>query len=172
MQKKSGSSRTRRKRELLIFAALVIVLVVGNLLIPDPEPLTPSGTARVIDGDSIVVAEQEIRLKGIDAPELGQTCSRNGGSWNCGEEAQRRLRFFVRGGTLSCEGSEFDQHRRLLAVCKLAGRDVNAWMVEEGWAVSFGGYADAEAEARGKKRGLWTGSFEWPKDWRAAHPRH
>ena len=34
-------------------------------------PLT--GPAKVIDGDTIVVADQLVRLHGIDAPELDQT---------------------------------------------------------------------------------------------------
>lgn len=171
MSRRFGQHRRSRKRELLILAFLVVGLIAGNLLIPDPEPMTSSGPARVVDGDSLIVGGREIRLKGIDAPELGQACERGGASWDCGQEAQRRLRFFVRGGTVSCEGREFDQHDRLLAVCSAGGREVNAWMVEEGWAVSFGGYSDEEAEAREKRRGLWEGSFERPSDWREANPR-
>jgi endonuclease YncB( thermonuclease family) len=34
-------------------------------------PLTVSGPARVIDGDTVVVAGTVVRLKGVDAPELG-----------------------------------------------------------------------------------------------------
>lgn len=171
MNRPSRSRRRNRKRELLIFALLVAVLVVGNLLIPEPEPVKPVGRARVIDGDSLVVDGREIRLKGIDAPELAQICHREGAPWQCGEEARRQLRFFVRGGDISCEGNAFDEHGRLLAVCGIAGREVNAWMVEEGWAVAFGDYEEQEAEARDKRRGLWQGRFEQPRDWRAAHPR-
>lgn len=171
MNRPSRSKRRGRKRELLILALLVVAMIAGNLIIPDPEPVTPEGRARVIDGDSLVVSGREIRLKGIDAPELAQSCHRDGGPWKCGEEAQRQLRFFVRGGDVACEGDEFDEHGRLLAVCRIAGRDVNAWMVDEGWAVSFGGYGEQEGEAREKRRGLWQGSFEQPRDWREAHPR-
>ena len=32
-----------------------------------------TGPARAIDGDTIVVADQLVRLHGIDAPELDQT---------------------------------------------------------------------------------------------------
>lgn len=171
MNKSFRSRRRDRKREMVMFALLVIALVAGNLLIPEPDPVLSSGTARVIDGDSIVVDGREIRLKGIDAPELAQICHRDGNPWRCGEEAQRQLRFFVRGGDVECEGSEYDQHGRLLGVCRIAGRDVNGWMVKEGWAISFGGYSDAEAEARDGLRGLWSARFERPQDWRDAHPR-
>ena len=33
-----------------------------------------SGTARVIDGDTISIADTRIRLWGIDAPERERTC--------------------------------------------------------------------------------------------------
>jgi endonuclease YncB( thermonuclease family) len=156
---------------MLILALLAVALIAGNLILPDPDPVKPVGRARVIDGDSLVVDGREIRLEGIDAPELAQSCQRDGNAWKCGEEAQRQLRFFVRGGDVACEGDEFDEHGRLLAVCMIGERNVNAWMVEEGWAVSYGNYQDQQAEAREKRRGLWQGSFERPRDWRAAHPR-
>jgi endonuclease YncB( thermonuclease family) len=37
------------------------------------------GTARVIDGYTIVIDGEHVRLRGIDAPETDQTCSRNCG---------------------------------------------------------------------------------------------
>jgi endonuclease YncB( thermonuclease family) len=41
-----------------------------------------TGRAKVIDGDTIVVADQLVRLHGIDAPELVQTF------WWRGQEIQ------------------------------------------------------------------------------------
>lgn len=40
----------------------------------------------MIDGDSLSVGQHEIRLFGIDAPELKQTCMRAGQSWACGSQ--------------------------------------------------------------------------------------
>jgi endonuclease YncB( thermonuclease family) len=39
---------------------------------------TFDGQARVIDGDTLVIAGQHIRLDGIDAPETKQVCKRDG----------------------------------------------------------------------------------------------
>ena len=43
-----------------------------------------TGPARVIDGDTIEVAGQRIRIHGIDAPELNQTCWDDNGEFPCG----------------------------------------------------------------------------------------
>ena len=45
-----------------------------------------TGPPRVIDGDTIEVAGERIRLHGIDAPESRQTCRRDGTTWLCGAE--------------------------------------------------------------------------------------
>ena len=45
------------------------------------------GPARVIDGDTLDIAGERIRLHGIDAPEKDQTCSIDGQKWACGVAA-------------------------------------------------------------------------------------
>ena len=62
-----------------------------------------TGPARVIDGDTIDVAGQRIRLHGIDAPEKAQTCRIEGVPWACGIAAWGELVQLVAGKELSCE---------------------------------------------------------------------
>ena len=61
--------------------------------------------------------------------------------------------------------------RRVIAVCFKGAVNLNAWMVEQGWAVAFRKYGidyiAQEDEARLARRGMWAGSFEMPWDWRA-----
>ncbi len=45
------------------------------------------GTASVIDGDTLEVHGQRVRLHGIDAPESRQLCRLDGKPWQCGKDA-------------------------------------------------------------------------------------
>jgi endonuclease YncB( thermonuclease family) len=78
-----------------------------------------AGPATVIDGDTVVVAGERIRLQGIDAPELHQTCAAYGQEWACGRTAAEWLRDRLHGRQVECVGYARDRYGRLLAVCYL-----------------------------------------------------
>jgi endonuclease YncB( thermonuclease family) len=137
-------------------------------------PRTPIiGRAYVIDGDTIDIAGARIRLEGIDAPESAQSCADpKGQPWPCGAAATRELANHLRGRDVTCDPIARDRYRRVLAVCSLAGDDVNAWMVRQGWAVAYGyagTYQSAQDEAKAAKRGIWAGTFMPPAEWRKRH---
>lgn len=142
------------------------------------------GTATVIDGDTIVIAGEHIRLAGIDAPERGQTC------WPprylkfyvvyyhlpCGEDASRDLRKIVGSAAVVCKSIGHDRYGRTVAPCGTASTpDIGEAMVRSGLAVRYPKYDSecryclAEAEARSERRGLWAGEFETPWIWRKVH---
>lgn len=148
-------------------AIFVLILILAGLSRFGPGSIDATqGKMRAIDGDSFHLGADEIRLVGIDAPEGRQTCEKDGRSWACGEEAKRRLVTLVGGREIKCDVEDRDKHGRLLAVCRVGEVDINRWMVEQGWAVSYGRYLDAERAAERARRGIWAGRFERPRDWR------
>ncbi|MDE0240668.1 MAG: thermonuclease family protein [bacterium] len=129
-----------------------------------------SGPARVIDGDTLELRDTRVRLHGIDAPESEQRCRADGRLWPCGQDATQALARHVGSGTVACEERDRDRYGRVVAVCRVGGGDINAWMVAQGWALAYRrysmDYAAEEGAARAAKRGVWQGDVVAPWDWR------
>lgn len=146
--------------------ALVALLAAGQ-----SAAETLAGRASVIDGDTIELHGQRIRLFGIDAPEGRQPCeSSSGKPWRCGTAAAQALDRLTVGKTVICDGKNRDRYGRIVAVCKVGGRDLGAALVEDGLAVAYRSYSHAyipaEDAARKSRRGIWAGRFQMPWEWR------
>ncbi|WP_296816558.1 thermonuclease family protein [Brevundimonas sp.] len=132
------------------------------------DPIVIAGPAEVIDGDTLRIGAERIRLHGIDAPEIDQRC----GETACGEVARYALSRMIGGETVACQGAERDRYRRLVAVCLVEGEDLGRWMVAQGWALAYRRYSsdyvaeEQEAEAAGL--GLWSLEFVTPAEHRRA----
>ena len=171
-RRKTWRPPPRRRGQLVALG--IIALLAAYAYFKKPSRTLPpviTGFATVIDGDTISIGGTRIRLEGTDAPEWEQTCDdAKGASWPCGTKAARELGALIKGVTLTCKTSDFDQYDRVLAECSLPdGTNANAWIVRQGWAVAFGRsrlHTSAEAEAKAAKRGLWQGNFTRPSDWR------
>jgi endonuclease YncB( thermonuclease family) len=146
---------------------------------------------RVVDGDTLIVDGTRVRLFGIDAPESKQSCNKDGGPYACGAASKQALERRIGGSNVRCTVKSNDMYGRSVAICYApslkgagsgnngstadASEDLNAWMVANGWAVSYRRYSKAyvglEEEAQAAQRGIWAGSFEVPDAWRREHPR-
>ena len=126
--------------------------------------------AQIFDGDTFELEGQEVRLFGVDAFELSQSClDRRGEPWRCGVAAKAALAERVHGQSLSCVTLEEDRDGRYLARCTLAdGTDVGGYLVENGLALADpdqpDAYAEEQASARRSGAGAWAGTFMPP--WR------
>jgi endonuclease YncB( thermonuclease family) len=130
-----------------------------------------TGRAAVIDGDTIELQRERIRLFGIGAPESSQVCQDAGGrDYRCGQQAAMALADRIGMATVSCSKKDTDRYHRIVAVCQIGSTDLGAWLVSHGHAVAFRRYSDYVAdEERGRaaRRGMWVGRFAMTWDWRA-----
>lgn len=107
-----------------------------------------SGPAYIVDGDTIKVRKQQIRLFGIDAPELDHPY---------GKKAKWALHKLCNGQTIRAEITDEDDYGRAVARCYLPdGTDLSAEMVKLGLALDWerfseGAYKDLETEEARKK---------------------
>lgn len=125
------------------------------------------------DGDSLRLNGTRIRLWGIDAPELQQTCQRGNTPWPCGREATATLSTYIADQadqTVSCYERDVDRYGRIVAECFVGGINLNEWLVQHGWALAYRNYSTkfipAEKEAQSARLVLWQGSFTEPWEWR------
>lgn len=129
-----------------------------------------AGPARVVDGDSLAVAGRAVRLYGVDAPEGGQPCERDGGEWLAGREATAWLKARIEGRAVVCVAEDTDRYGRTVATCRVDGADVGGDLVAAGWAFAYWRYSTryvaAEAAARAAGRGIWAGRCDPPWAWR------
>lgn len=152
---------------MAIFFALVALLAAKLNRREPVESLV--GKAYVIDGDTISISGNHIRLKGIDAPELTQSCGAASATSACGQGSRQTLIRLIGGRPVRCAGEGHDKYNRSLATCFIDEVNLNQAMVEAGQAIAYGDYHDAEMQARRTKKGLWGSEFETPQDWREEH---
>ena len=138
-----------------------------------------SGLAKVIDGDTIKIKNNKIRLLGIDAPEKKQQCQKPwlsisfitfNKNYPCGKISTERLKKKIDDKLITCKPSGKDRYKRFIAECFKGKRNINAFMVLNGYAVAYRKYSPKfishENTAKKEKLGLWAGTFEMPWEWR------
>ena len=116
----------------------------------EPQTRKVQGRVHVIDGDTIVIQKTQIRLFGIDAPELEHPY---------GQKAKWALVSLCKGQTVSAEITERDHYGRTVARCYLEdGRDLSAEMVKQGLAIDwpkFSGGKYRSLETADARKKLW-----------------
>lgn len=130
---------------LRTFSAAVLVLcILGQAAFAGDRRLR---VEKVLDGDTVVLEGGErLRLRGIDAPEVGH---KGAPGQYYGLEATEALATLVAGKTIALDRDELDRDRygRLVGLARLDdGRLVNLAMIEQGAAFVYPHHSDGDAE--------------------------
>ncbi|MHC2371315.1 endonuclease YncB(thermonuclease family) [Bradyrhizobium diazoefficiens] len=151
--------------------------VVALVLLPFSYVATLSddlvGQASVIDGDTLEIRGERVRLWGIDAPESRQLCrGPDSLQYRCGTRAANDVDAFIARRPVTCLRMSLDRYSRTVAICSVEGSDLGEWLVRHGLALdwprySTGKYEVAERDAKQAERGMWAGSYVEPWLYRA-----
>ena len=108
------------------------------------------GPAYVTDGDTIRIQKTQVRLYGIDAPELHHPY---------GKKAKWAMVHLCKGHSIRAEVTDEDEYGRTVAKCFLPdGRDLSEEMVKLGLAIDwpkFSGGKYGNLEITGVRKKLW-----------------
>lgn len=152
----------------------IITLILAVALIDFASTTFADSKVKVVDGDSLEINENRVRLLGIDAPEYMQQCEdEKGTSYFCGQEARKFLEKMISDGEqkglkVKCSSEGKDRYKRELSVCVIGDKSLNLEMVKEGYAVSYKDdrYRKLEKRAKKAKKGIWRGKFMRPEIYR------
>ncbi|MFC4217165.1 thermonuclease family protein [Pseudophaeobacter arcticus] len=113
-------------------------------------PRVLEGRAYVTDGDTITIQKTQVRLYGIDAPELHHPY---------GKKAKWAMVHLCKGHRIRAEITDEDEYGRTVAKCFLPdGRDLSEELVKQGLAIDwpkFSGGNYSNLEVAGIRKKLW-----------------
>ena len=119
-----------------------------------------TGPCYVVDGDTIVIGYQNIRLSGIDAPEIDHPYGKN---------AKWHLVNLTKGHHIRAVFHGTQTHAREVATCYLPdGRDLSAEMVAAGLAIDwpkFSGGKYRYLEAPDARKRMWRADARQKGKW-------
>lgn len=171
-------------KKTIISLILVIIIVIYNIFSNTNENsiTKPSHidlikgqsykVRRVVDGDTIIIdilgREYTVRMLGINTPE---TVDPRKPAECFGKQASDETKKILKDGEVKIETDDivgqFDKYNRLLAYVSLNNQDINAYLIEQGFAREYTYdtkkpyskrqiYKQLQKEAKKNKRGLWS----------------
>lgn len=165
-----------------VCAGVMWVVVVGaiiNFLVASGVSATErravyEGRVRVVDGDTLMIGQDRLRLEGVDAPELSQLCMLQSRPYRCGQHVAGALKDMIGRGRVRCVYRDWDPGRlaqqagRAIVRCEYAGTDLGDWLVSRGLAVPYytSQYRSVGMRACERNLGLWAGAFTRPASYR------
>lgn len=119
-------------------------------VVQKPSANVLEGSAYVVDGDTIKIKRTQVRLFGVDAPEINHPY---------GKKAKWALVSLCKGQKVRAVVTAEDTHGRTVAKCYLEdGRDLSAEMVKLGMAIDWPKFSDGKyksLEVPDARKKLW-----------------
>ena len=137
----AGHAAARGSR-LLTLVACALLLTAGEASGGGGEL---RGIPEVIDGDTLELRGRQLRLTGVDAPELAQRCRLETRLYDCGQVARSALLDLTAGAEVVCRLLDADTPEPTPALCTAAGYDLSEGMTYTGWALANPEAANPEA---------------------------
>lgn len=152
------------------FQLLTIIMFIA-FSIPSPGFAWSGKVVSIADGDTIRVLhngkEEEIRLYGIDTPEIGQAF---------GQKAKDLTSALVAGRKIEVQQKDVDSYGRTVGLVFVDGNNLNelivkngsAWVYQQHCRENFcANWSKLQAKARDQKKGLWGEAIIVPPwEWR------
>ncbi len=115
----------------------------------------------VLDGNTLRVGPDVVRLEGIAAPARGSVChGTDRTELDCGSAAANALASLVRGNPVDCSIHGHDGEGRPTGECLAAGKQLSTALVQDGWArAETAALREPEATARAAGRGIWRTGY-------------
>jgi endonuclease YncB( thermonuclease family) len=119
-----------------------------------------SGRATVLDGETLEVRGQRIKLIAVDAPDDHVCEATDDARWRCGPRAATALAELLEEAVVTCTLRDRDLLGRSIATCSLGAIDLSLWLIRNGLArdasaAPNGKYRRAQDEAKAARRGIW-----------------
>jgi len=163
-------------QSLRVMRVGIAVLLLTPYIVFAEDLWIVKGDAKVIDGRTVEINGQQVRMANIDAPDLDQVCftKKKYFKFRCGVVAVEKLAKLIAHNRLSCEGTTTTDKGLLLATCWVGEPpqriDINEQAVLNGWAVydpaQSNKYKRVQGAARTLRQGLWRAKFVMPWEWR------
>ena len=163
-------------KKLILIAAMLTAFTVAKAEFYSIHTIGGTVT-KVSDGDTLTVKSKHktitVRLSRIDAPEISHYGKP---AQPYGIEARDWLREVVKGENVVVYIEGVDKYGRTIGTVNMGNENINALMVEDGYAWVYDQYAqdvqgaglnELESVAREKKKGLWQDANPiYPADFR------
>ncbi|TQV83865.1 thermonuclease family protein [Denitrobaculum tricleocarpae] len=152
---------------LLLFPLACLAGLFALLGTADANAKVEGKQSQVFSPAIIEIGGTLVQLEGLRAPGNDQSCTESQTAWSCGRDARWATLNRVGNHWITCLDRGRTASGTFLGLCYLGGvggPELNAWLVEQGWALTNAAgaerYLEEETKARAERRGLWRNDIE------------